>query len=61
MGKWSVRLGHCGEKGAESEGKALDLPINPRSNPQLWPRGLGNDQKNEIADPPLGGWAKGTS
>ena len=26
---------HCGEEGAEPEGKALDLPLHLRSNPHL--------------------------
>jgi len=40
----------CCEEGAESEGKALNLPVGLRSNPHLWSRTLAHDRKNKIAD-----------
>ena len=53
----------CGDEGAESEGKDLDLPVHLHSNPHLWSWAFGSDRKNEIADTSgqneflsLGGW-----
>jgi len=40
----------CGKEGAEPEGKAFDLLVHLHSNPHLWSRALGSDQKNEITD-----------
>ena len=33
----------------DRKAKALDLPVDLHSYPHLWSRGLGDDQKDEIA------------
>ena len=33
---WGIVMDHNGEEGAEPENKALHLPVNLHSNPQLW-------------------------
>lgn len=53
IGTWSavnagVVLDCCGEKGAEPEGKAFDLPVNQCSKPHPWLLASSSDGKNEI-------------
>ena len=40
----------CGEEGTEPKGKASDLRVDLHSNPHLWSRHLGSDQRNDIID-----------
>lgn len=45
-----IVLNHCGEDGAEPEGKAWNLLVSLCSNPHLWSWALGSDQKNKTAN-----------
>lgn len=40
----------CGGGGAEPKCKALNLLVSLRSNPHLWSRTVGSDQKDKIAN-----------
>lgn len=39
-----------GEEKSERESEADNLPVDLRSNPQLWSRALGTGRKTEVAD-----------
>lgn len=45
----TITIGH-GTEGTMLKGQALDLPVDLHSQPHLWSRALGNEQKNMIWD-----------